>query len=1040
MRSIGIHFGEHNLVMAGAPNGKPRVIPNREGETHTPSAVAIGPIGELLVGRTACERSASVPDSAVSNLRGLLARQEAVLLEGRPFTPAELAGLLLCRQREDAESLFGEPVRSAVLTVPGIYPAEGAAALEAAACLAGLSALQLIPEPIAACLAYRSAFGGRETVLVYHLTSAGVAASVLRHADGAIRLLAHADSSVLSGDAMTDALLELLTEVIGTMPLGGSDDQEAARRASLRRIAEEVKIHFSAPRSGSGMSTPIDPDSGYLGEVSAEQYEARIRPMVEESIALARKVIGLAGLTPDAIDWVIPVGAATRTPLVGRALAGVSRRERLLTSIDPSCCLALGAAAHAALLVQEAARPLWHARLCGVLGHRVSNLKSQAQAAAATVPEVVDRCSHEGCEAPATCRCDICGRPCCSRHGAGGRCVDCLATLTAAMVGCYEKMGRLHEAATALEGLAIHPARYHLGRIRALEGQLESALVELESALTASPVADDARRATARVLSARAAQHAAAGEHVAAADDLRRALELDPSLPGIRRYLTILENLSAFAYIQRGEPGRALAAWEEEQQRSPDSYRLAHNLAILYYRLACEREEAGDPAADEAWRKAIAHWTLVAHTPAFWEEWLAERAACVGDIPESAAEELQRHLLSSLRSDLQEYHSRYLQAGRPADAARHREYQVLLALECRAAAVLRAVLEATGHDRAGQDVPFCCGPLMLGYLERSARGRQIVDGIRAFCARVRAGDGSEALQASVRATLAAQRDAQPPDVYLFSPLGRIHILLEESWVDQAIAELERLLAAAPGNQEATSLIVAALARKGEDLIGAEQYEDALRVLERALGYGRDAEAVRRLISAACTRRAHQLSQEKRVEQAIAVLERGLYLAPQDAEIKSNLCACYCEQGRLLNNDDKYEAAIKMLERALQVDSESAQARHILQVALLNRAAQIASGSSYRRYDQALRLVERAMELGDLSPDHRRFVAHLYNQRGVESWNSGNRFAARGDFEQAYRLDPANPVIRQNLINAGGVPSLDGATLQDILRNLQQKRH
>ena len=1039
MRSIGIHFGEHNLVMAGARDGRPCVIPSREGEESTPAVVAIGPGGELLTGKAARERAAADPASAISGLRGRLARQERVSLAGRSFTPIELAGVLLCKQREDAESLFGEPVRSAVLTVPGIYPAEGAAGLEAAARLAGLSVLQLIPEPFAACLAHRSAFAARETVLVYHLTSAGVAVSVLLHEDGAIRLLAHADSSVLSGDAMTDAMLELLIKVIGSIPLGDSDEEEAAVRASLRRVAEDAKIHFGTAGLGAGMSTSTDPDSGYLGSVSADQYEARIRPMVDESTALARKVIGQAGLTTEAIDRVIPVGAATNTLLVRRALAGLSRREKLLTSLDPRHCLALGAAAHASFLVEEAARPVWHARLRAALEHRVRDLETPTQQAAPTAPESVAICSQEGCQAPATGRCHVCGRLFCDQHGSDGRCARCLAALTAAMAACYEQAGRPDEAATVLEGLAVHPARYHLGRIRALEGQLESALAELQAALTASPADDDARRATARVLSARAAQHAATGEHVAAADDLRRALELDPGLPGVRRYLAILENLNAFAYIDRGEPDRAVAAWEEEQLRSPESYRLAHNLAILYYRLACEREEAGDPAADEAWRKAIAHWALVAHTPAFWEEWLAERAACVGDIPESAAEELQRHLLSSLRSDLQEYYSRYTQAGRPADAARHREYQLLHALECRAAAVLRAVLEAAGDERAGQGVPCCCGPLMLGYLERSPQGRQVVSGIRAFCARVRAADGSEALRAAVHAALAAQRDAQPPDVYLFSPLGRIHVLLEESWVDQAIAELQQVLAAEPGNREATSLIVAALTRKGDDLIGAEQYNDALAVLERALGYGRDADAVRRLISTACTRRAHQLLQEKQVDQAIAVLQRGLRLAPQDADIKSNLCACYCEQGRLLNNDNKYEEAIKVLEQAVQLDSQSAQARHFLQVALLNRAGQIASGSSYRRYDQALRLAERAMELGDLSPEHRRFVAHLYNQRGVERWNSGDRFAARGDFEKAFRLNPADPVIRQNLINAGGVPSLDGATLEEILRLLQQKR-
>ncbi|MDI7277900.1 MAG: tetratricopeptide repeat protein, partial [Anaerolineae bacterium] len=261
-------------------------------------------------------------------------------------------------------------------------------------------------------------------------------------------------------------------------------------------------------------------------------------------------------------------------------------------------------------------------------------------------------------------------------------------------------------------------------------------------------------------------------------------------------------------------------------------------------------------------------------------------------------------------------------------------------------------------------------------------------------------------------------------------------LLEDNWVDQAIAELEEILSGEPASPEAESLMVTALTRRGEDLIEASNYDEALSVLERALGYSDDAKALRALVSKACTRWAHHLSQEKQVEQAIAILERGLRLAPQDADIKTNLCACCCERGRLLNNEDKFDAAIEVLERALEVDARNAQARNYLQITLLNKAGQLAKGRSYGRYDQALTVAQRAIALGDLAPEHRKFVAHLYNERGVARWNSGDHVRARSDFEQAFKFDPTDSAIQQNLVNSGGVASLDPAVLMEILR---QKR-
>lgn len=633
--------------------------------------------------------------------------------------------------------------------------------------------------------------------------------------------------------------------------------------------------------------------------------------------------------------------------------------------------------------------------------------------------EAVESCYWENCSSLVIGHCPQCGRPYCHRHGgeAGGygqRCKACLDSVMALLVACYHQADRLTEAESSLQPRVDETghgddARYYLGLIYAEQGEPDRALTELEAVLQNRPDDELVKEAVAKVLCVRAARWTAAGDYAAASQDLRRAVQLNSHLQDVHRYLAILENINAFTYIEQGHLTEAAVVWEEEQDRSPQNYRIAHNLAILYYRLATELEEKGGDGADEAWRKAIANWAMVLKTDAFWQEWMEGRAACVGRVDDATIEDLRKRLENRLRADFREYYSRYSQAQRAADAARHQEYQVLFALEIRAAQAMRELA------RASDAPPVCCGPMMLERWRHSPAGRQAVE--------------------AILSNYATQRDAQRLQTYL-SPLGRIHVLLEDNWKDQAINELEQILKKEPANQEAKRLMVTALKEKGQELIEADRCEEALALLERALTYGLDKTKLQSLIARACVKQAHQLSQVEKVDEAIGILERGLRSAPDHGDIKDNLCACYAERARQRNNakPPQFDAAIKDLERALEIDPESAQARQFMQVVLMNKAHKLAERHSY---DQAIGLAHRAEKYGELTPDYRKFLAHLYNQRGVRKWNRYDRWGARQDFQQAFRYDPFDPTIRQNLINAGGVADLDAQTLLELL--LQQGR-
>ncbi|MBN1418056.1 MAG: hypothetical protein JXP34_04730 [Planctomycetes bacterium] len=96
-------------------------------------------------------------------------------------------------------------------------------------------------------------------------------------------------------------------------------------------------------------------------------------------------------------------------------------------------------------------------------------------------------------------------------------------------------------------------------------------------------------------------------------------------------------------WLARSEPGRVHAVLAEAQRKAPSDARLARHLAAIAY----IRAMRAVPSVDvEAWRDAIAQFTLLLENPLWLDGWIARRFDAYGareDIRESA-EDLRREL------------------------------------------------------------------------------------------------------------------------------------------------------------------------------------------------------------------------------------------------------------------------------------------------------------------------------------------------------------------------------------------------------------
>jgi molecular chaperone DnaK len=378
-RTIGIDLGTTNSVMAYITRGAPRVIDNRESDSLTPSIVARGRKGELLVGTPAKGRLFVRNPGVVYSIKRFIGRkyndpdvQRAlakmklpykvtagedgdvrVWINERVFTPPEISALVLRRLKEDAESKLSEPVTRAVITVPAYFGERQVAATREAGKMAGFRVVKIINEPTAAALSFsldRENPEETKTILVYDLGGGTFDISIMMMVQGQLAVMGIEGDNLLGGDdfdaMIVDKMIEHLKQEYG------SDiviDEDTIR--SLRPKAEETKIQLSnqlsveivVPNLGSEMLT-------LEMEITRAEFEEMIKESIGKTIELTRKAIQDANLTIDEIDYILLVGGSTKIPMVDRYLAKEFGSSKIRKDVNPMLCVAIGASIQAGMI------------------------------------------------------------------------------------------------------------------------------------------------------------------------------------------------------------------------------------------------------------------------------------------------------------------------------------------------------------------------------------------------------------------------------------------------------------------------------------------------------------------------------------------------------------------------------------------------------------------------------------------------------------------------------------------------------------------
>ena len=354
-KTIGIDLGTTNSCVAVIEGGEPVVIANAEGARTTPSVVAFSKTGERMIGQVAKRQAITNPDRTISSIKREMGTDHKVTIDGKHYTPQEISAMILQKLKADAEAYLGEPVTSAVITVPAYFTDAQRQATKDAGKIAGLDVKRIINEPTAAALSYGIDKEEDQKIMVYDLGGGTFDVSIIEMGDGVQEVLATAGNNRLGGDDFDKRIMDW---IVGSFKVSDGIDLSGDKMAMqrIKEASEKAKIELSGMTSASINLPFITADASgpkHLDlTLSRAKFNELTADLVESTMGPVRQALSDSGLSINEINKVLMVGGSSRIPAVQEAVKKLIGKEPF-KGINPDECVAIGAALQAGVLGGE---------------------------------------------------------------------------------------------------------------------------------------------------------------------------------------------------------------------------------------------------------------------------------------------------------------------------------------------------------------------------------------------------------------------------------------------------------------------------------------------------------------------------------------------------------------------------------------------------------------------------------------------------------------------------------------------------------------
>ena len=388
-RNIGIDLGTTQSSTAFY-HLKTVNLQNTEGEFLTPSCVS-KIADSFIVGQTALNWMKQSPQSTVRSIKRLIGRSfddpsvqkmisenrvtyriqpysqgekcVAVVLDGQEFLPEDLSAEILKKLIKDAEQSLQSPVNAAVVTVPAFFNDKQKNATRVAASKAGIQLLRLLPEPTAAALSFGlelASLPEGQQVLIFDFGGGTLDLSLLAVSANQYLELGKGGDSWLGGDDIDQLLIDAFYEIFenengfasGSMQKWVSvlsESEKSRWTFEMKTQAEAAKIALSSRENITvDILGLLKDDQGDLvnfeAEISRKDFEKILKPVVDRSIELVKKLISELHFNVQDISHVLMVGGSSQIPLVQESVRNFFSGQQVICHERPLLAIAEGAA------------------------------------------------------------------------------------------------------------------------------------------------------------------------------------------------------------------------------------------------------------------------------------------------------------------------------------------------------------------------------------------------------------------------------------------------------------------------------------------------------------------------------------------------------------------------------------------------------------------------------------------------------------------------------------------------------------------------
>jgi len=295
---------------------------------------------------------------------------------GKEYSPEDISAEILKKvvsnavaYRRDRLGKQNEVINQAVITIPAYFNDKQKNATRSAAYKAGLTPLELLPEPTAAAISYgfKPDSDDVKTILVYDFGGGTFDASLIMSAGTQFIEQGKAGDLWLGGDDVDLKLTQFVKEQIAKQE-GIKDIDHLIDKmphyeklrfiADLKLACEKAKVELSksttttiAPsttlRDELGIGIPVEV------EIARSQFEQMIQPLVSRTIKICHEALQLSEYTPDLVDVILLVGGSSQIPYVQSQVRAAFGDEKVVLHPSPMYAIAEGAAIVAAGLVDK---------------------------------------------------------------------------------------------------------------------------------------------------------------------------------------------------------------------------------------------------------------------------------------------------------------------------------------------------------------------------------------------------------------------------------------------------------------------------------------------------------------------------------------------------------------------------------------------------------------------------------------------------------------------------------------------------------------